>query len=349
MRRKSIKLIVSFSLVLIAACDEPETVVTDIVHPDGSVTRKIEMKNMENKFDISNIQVPFDSTWIVKDSLEINNEGDTTWVKRAEKLFKNIDEINRDYQADSGSNKEAERKAEFKKKFKWFNTRYRFAEIIDKTLSSGYPVAEFLNQEELKWFYSPENVTHDKLIGPDSIKFKAFNDTVSKKCDRWIFHCLFSEWITSFVSLTNGKADIDLTLESLKKRENDFVRIAEANDKEFDSLWTNGIILKEFIGEADARKFKAEADSAANLATHQVTIDFHNYYVKVVMPGRLTGTNGFIDSTGTILWPVKAEYFLTQPYEMWAESKTPNIWTRIVSGVFILFVIAGIIFKAIKK
>jgi hypothetical protein len=34
---------------------------------------------------------------------------------------------------------------------------------------------------------------------------------------------------------------------------------------------------------------------------------------------------------------------------MWAESKEPNKWAWIVSGIFLLFVLAGIIFKSIKK
>ena len=33
--------------MLVVSCNEPETVVTDYVHPDGSVTRKIEMKSIE--------------------------------------------------------------------------------------------------------------------------------------------------------------------------------------------------------------------------------------------------------------------------------------------------------------
>ena len=114
------------ALVLAASCDEPETVVTNIVHADGSVTRRIEMKNLENKFEVSDLQVPFDSTWTIRDSLEINKEGDTIWVKRAEKLFASVDEINRTYFSDSGANKEIKRHAEFRKKFRWFNTEYRF-------------------------------------------------------------------------------------------------------------------------------------------------------------------------------------------------------------------------------
>ncbi|MCX6330349.1 MAG: hypothetical protein NTZ85_12670 [Bacteroidia bacterium] len=349
MKRKSLKLAISFILVMIVSCDEPETVVTDVVHPDGSVTRKIEMRNMENKFKIKDIQIPFDSTWTVRDSLEIDKKGDTTWVKRAEKFFVSTDELNKAYQADSGNNREISRRAEFRKKFKWFNTEYKFAEIIDKELPNNYFVTEFLNQEELNWFYSPTEIKHGKLSGPDSLKYKALNDTVSKKSDRWVVKCLASEWITSFVKLTEGKAGNDLTVESLKKREDDLVKLAEINDEKFDSLWNNGIILKEFLGEANALKFKTEADSAANLSSERVFISFHNYQVRIVMPGKLTGTNGFIDSTGIMLWPVQSEYFLTQPYEMWAESKTSNKWTWIVSGVFILFVIAGIIFRSIKK
>jgi hypothetical protein len=349
MKRKSLKLAISFILVMIVSCDEPETIVTDIVHPDGSVTRKIEMRNMENKFKIKDIQVPFDSTWTVKDSVEIDKKGDTTWVKRAEKLFLNADEINKSYKTDSGNNREISRRAEFTKKFKWFNTEYKFAEIIDKELPDNYPVTQFLNQEELNWFYSPTEIKHEKMSGPDSLKYKAFNDTVSKKSDKWVLKCLASEWITSFVKLSEGKDGNELTLESLKKRENDLVKIAEINDEKFDSLWKNGIILKKFLGEANALKFKTEADSAANLASERVFVSFHNYQVRIVMPGKLTATNGFMDSTGMMIWPVVSEYFLTQPYEMWAESKTSNKWTWIVSGIFILFVIAGIIFKSIKK
>jgi hypothetical protein len=67
------------------------------------------------------------------------------------------------------------------------------------------------------------------------------------------------------------------------------------------------------------------------------------------MPGKLIGTNGFVDSTGIMLWPVKSDFFVTEPYEMWAESKTPNNWAWIVTGVFLMFVLTGILFKTLRK
>jgi hypothetical protein len=349
MKRKSVKLTVSLILMLIASCDEPETVVTNFVHPDGSVTRVIEMRSLKNNFKKSDFKVPFDSTWDIKDYIEINKKGDTTWIKKAVKQFKNTDEINLAYKSDSGANKELSRKSGFIKRFKWFNTEFRFSERIDKELSFGYPVKDFLNKEELLYFYSPENLKHEKETGPDSLKFRALSDSLKYKTDLWYTKNIVSEWIVVFSNLIAGKADKDLTRESLKAREEEFVKIVELNGQKFDSLWSKGIILGKLIGEENALKYKTEADTALESVTKDFLINSKDYSVRIVMPGKLIGTNGFIDSSQVLLWPVKSDFFLTEPYEMWAESKIPNRWAWFVSGLFLLFVITGVIRKVIKK
>jgi hypothetical protein len=345
MKNSKLKIIIATALAIVASCNEPKTVVTDVIHSDGSVTRRIEIKNAENKFKASDIQIPLDNTWTVRDSVEISKNGDTVWVKRAEKLFKNVEAINRDYNADSSYNKSITRKAAFSKNFRWFHTGYRFSETIDKKMSNGYPVSDFLNPEELAWFYSPYNINESKRNGPDSLKYKALSDTVKKKTDRWWAKSIVSEWIGGFTRLTTGKAGKEVSFESLKAREDEFVRRLEADDKKFDSLWENGVILKEYIGEVNALKYKAEADSSMNMVVNDVFVNFRDYTLRIVMPGQVTGTNGFIDSTNVLNWPVQSNYFLTEPYEMWAESKVPNRWAWIVSGLFLLFVVTGIIIK----
>jgi len=67
------------------------------------------------------------------------------------------------------------------------------------------------------------------------------------------------------------------------------------------------------------------------------------------MPGKVIGTNGFIDSSQVLLWPVKSDFFITEQYEMWAESKVPNLWAWILSGLFIVFVITGLAIRIKKK
>jgi hypothetical protein len=348
MKSKTLKIVLIAILGIIVSCDDPETVVTDIVHADGSVLRKIEMKNLENKFEINKIQVPFDSTWSVRDSIEINGK-DTTWVKRAEKLFANVSDLNKMYAADSGYNRQTKRSCEFVRKFRWFNTEYKFSEIVDKQFKYGYPVRDFLNADELAFFNSTDKAQSKFENGPDSLKYKAMKDTVDVKTEKWLSKSAASEWIKEFSDLTANKGGEELSFKSLKSRENELYSIAFQDMEHFDSLWKNGIILKRFIGEDNMNKFRAEADSSINIVSRRLFVDFHSYTVKIVMPGKLIGTNGLIDSSKNLFWPVKTDFFYTEPYVMWAESKESNKWAWIVTGVFILFVIAGVIFKSIKR
>ena len=349
MKKNAIKSVLVIVLLIAFSCEEPETIVTNTVHADGTVTRKIEMRNNQNKFKLSDLQVPFDSTWTIKDTIEIGKKKDTTFIKTAEKLFKNVEEINKSYLADKGANKNIKRKAGFIKKFKWFNTEYRYSELLDKRISNGYPIKDFLNQEELNYFYSPESIKRDKKNSPDSLKYRAFEDTISRKTDNWTLKNMASDWIAKFSGLVEGKAGNDLSRESLKARQDEYMKLIKTYDNKFDSLWKAGVILKEMIGEKNAVRFRTEADTAIEMITRDIFVNFKDYSVRIIMPGKLIGTNGFIDKTEILLWPVKSDYFMTEPYEMWAESKTPNKWTWIVTGVFVLFVITGLAIRLFRK
>ena len=353
MKHKPIKLVILLILLMVGSCNEPETVVTDFVHPDGSVTRVIEMKSItekpEDRFKPSDLQVPLDKSWKIKDSTEVNKKGDTLWTRRAEKLFRNVDEINSLYKLDTGKNKESSRHAGFKKSFRWFNTEFRFSEMIDEKLSTGFPVKDFLNAEELLYFYSPENLKYEKENGTDSLKFRSLSDSVSQKTDKWAMKNIVSEWIIEFTKLTDGRGGKEISRESLKAREDELVKIFEIKSDKIDSLLKNGVLLKEIIGETNAMEFRPEADSAFSIVKRNFWDSFKDYSVRIVMPGKLTGTNGFIDSCKMLLWPVKSDYFLTQPYEMWAESKIPNRWAWVVSGLFLIFVLTGVIIRVKKS
>ncbi len=346
---KTLKTVLLVVLLIGFSCDEPKTTVTNIVHPDGSVTRKIEMRNSKNLFKLSDQQVPFDSTWVIKDTIVIGVKSDTTWIKTAEKLFRNVEEINNSYLTNKGANKEFKRESAFNKRFRWFNTEYRFSEAIDKIMSHGYPVKDFLNHEELEYFYSPENITSEKLRSADSLKYRALEDTLKKKTDLWLEKSLVSEWVYEFSRLIAGKPGNDLSSESLKAREDEFLKIIAKYDNKFDSLWANGVILKEMIGEKNAIIYKTEADTSIAIVTRILSTNFKDYSVRIVMPGKVIGTNGFIDKTEALLWPVKSDYFFTEPYEMWAESKVTNRWAWIVTGFFILFVVTGLLIRVFRK
>jgi hypothetical protein len=348
MKKIKLRVIVFLMLMVVVSCDEPDTVVTNIIHIDGSVTRKIEMRNSKNKFEKTDLQVPFDSTWTLTDSYEVSPKGDTTWIKRAEKLFKNVEAINLTYHNDSSINGKIARRACLIKKFRWFNTEYRFSEIVGDQLS-GYPLTDYLNNEEREYFYSPEYIKFNKEHGPDSIHYRKMSDTIKLKTDQWTIKNVASLWLNEFSRLTGPKAGPELSKASLMTREGEFIEIINENQDKFDSLWAKGVLLRKFIGDEDAVKFKTEADSALTLVFNRIFIDFRDYSLRIVMPGKLTGTNGYIDSTRNLLWPVKSDFFITDQYEMWAESKTPNLWAWVVSGIFLVFIFTGIIIKKVPS
>ncbi len=349
MKRVALKSVLLSTIMVLLSCDEPITVVTNYVHSDGSVTRHIEMRSSKNKFKVSDLQVPFDNTWTIKDTLIVGLKKDTTWIKTAEKLFRNIDEINLSYKSDSGANKGISRKAAFVKKFRWFNTIYRYSENIDKTMRYGYPVSDFLNKEELNYFYTPQTINDEKLKGADSLKYKAIADSVKNKTDRWSEKCVFSEWVGEFCDLIEARGGSDNLRDTFKLKEGEFVELLKKNQNKLDSLWKEGVILKEMIGEKNAKEFRSEADSAVNLMAKRVFPDFKDYSVKIIMPGKVIGTNGFIDETDQLLWPVKSDYFIAEPYEMWAESGVVNKWAWIVTGIFLIFVITGLVIRIVSK
>ena len=366
MKRISLKLVLIMTFLMLSSCNE--TVVTNIVHPDGSVTRRIEIKDQDKKsFQKENFRVPFDESWTISDTFEVSFHGDTvrgdtTWIRKAEKLFKNVSEINKEYENDKGSNKDFVREARFSKKFRWFNTLYTFSENIEKSFIYGYPVGQYLSGRELEYFYMPENILNERKKGPDSTMVKQIEDTLNSKKDHWFLMCCISEWREEFLRLAQKKGLKDITSESLMNKDPEIVNMLEKSietyanadpkdsvEFQYDSVFRN--IVKTALGDDFPGKYETEIDTTLNILMNRFNKhdQFQSYSVKTIMPGSMVATNGFIDQKGEILWSVKSDFFLTQNYQMWAESKTSNTWAWIVSGVFLLFVLAGFLFRLYKK
>lgn len=348
MERKALKSVILLALFVLFSCKE--TVVTNIVHKDGSVTRMIVTKDTEKKsIYTENCCVPCDNTWSIKDSFELKNEGDTTWVRTAKKLFKNVEEINKEYSNDTGVNQNFEREARFSKKFRWFNTTYTFSENIDKSFSYGYPIGQYLNKQELEYFFMPENLLNDRRNGPDSLLVKQMEDTVKYKSEKWVEMCLISEWKGEFLKLAGQKGFGDKNIEFLKDKDSLIYSMLEKAEKDskfnYDSVFI--AIMKVVFGDEMYLVYKPELDSSIKILENRFATasSFEGYTMKTRMPGKIIDNNGFMGQNEEIEWPVKMEFFLTQPYQMWAVSKISNTWAWAVSGVFVLFVVTGLIMR----
>ncbi len=348
MNSKTLKMIVSIMLVIIVSCDEPETVVTNIINKDGSITRQVVMRSAKNNFNQSEIQIPVDSSWAIKDSCIISEKGDTTWIRTAEKHFTDIKELNYEYVNDSSCNRMAKRSAYLKTNFKWFNTIYRFSEKIDKNLSNGYPVSGFFNDEELQWFYTPWKDQEAKRDGIDSVRYRVLSDSVNKRTNEWLFNSIVSEWVHEFSAQIYRKDGKVISEDTLKIWENRMLQLLKKSEEDFDSLWKYGFALETSVSKHYAEKYRIEADSSLELVEEKIVLPFKLYDMRFIMPGKLIGSNGFVDSSKILSWSVYSDYFFTEDYEMWAESKVPNFRAWVVSGVFVLFVITGLVIRKRK-
>ncbi|RPI45167.1 MAG: hypothetical protein EHM46_02005 [Bacteroidetes bacterium] len=362
--------------MLLFSCDL-DTRVINTVHRDGSVTRKVIMKGgKDSVFDPEFYRVPVDSSWTMVESCEIGEENDTTWILTAEKWFAGVDEINQDYMNDSGTNRILERSAHFTKSFRWFINVYRFSERVETILDAEVPASEFLDEEELKFYYMPDQGRQELFNSPDSVRFRDLEERVDSLAEIWTWTAFVRQWIDLFYEQAGNDPGLKITREEMMALTPMFIRQlldydiwdphvegeSEGMDGKDNSeedagdqdLWN---VIVPVLGKEFYRTYSAVIDSAGAVLETMLEPFFgtSDYDVEIRMPGRITGSNGYAvadpDSAmnESMLWKVTSEYFLTMPYEMWVESRESNYWAWIVTAVFLVFVIFGLLLRRSRK
>jgi len=369
--------------MLLFSCDL-ETHVINTVHEDGSVTRKVIMKgDKESVFDPELYRVPVDSTWNIKETFEVGENNDTTWLLTAEKWFAGVQEINRGYEADSGINSSLERSVSFEKRFRWFTTVFRFTERVESILEVEFPVSGFMSREELEYFYMPDRAWQSLLGGPDSTFYREQEERIDSVTEVWMWTGFVRQWIDLFYTRCGADPRLEISREEMMALDSLFVRqlVEDENSGEENDSDRAGMNIKSSTEEAEGEegaeeaeddlagvivpvlgrgfyeKFRSEIDSAGSEleGMFEAYIATEEYDVEIRMPGRIIASNGYavtdVDTinAGNILWMVSSEYFLTQPYEIWVESQVSNYWAWIVTAIFLACLVTGLVAKGRKR
>ncbi|HSO78142.1 MAG TPA: hypothetical protein VLQ76_06200 [Bacteroidales bacterium] len=323
--KKKAALTLILSLILFS-CVGPETTVTNTVNSDGSILRRVEMSNTENKFLKQQLRVPVDSTWAFNDSISVSEKGDTTWYRTAGKRFINADAINQAYLSDSGANRGVARTAFFERRFRWFTTTYYFSETCGKSLLHALPAEKFLSPEEIGFMNMPRKVKIELLNGADSSEYRTLSDTLDEKSEIWFARSVISEWIEIAGALCEASGKDSLTTEMLRSHEDDFFKQLGEN-AEF------GAGCDSVLGAGIYEAFQTELDSARKVTEEKfdLSFSFSEYTMQVVMPSEIISTNGYRDADGRVSWPVSGELFLNTDYIMYAQSRTINYWAIIIT------------------
>lgn len=331
-------------LVFLHGCNEPETIVTNVVHPDGSITRKVEMRTSKREFDPEEFRVPVDSTWTHSYSFEVSEGGDTTRVLVAEKLFPDAGSITEEYSREWGSaNSALVRSAIFRKSFRWFTTSYRFTEKVQRSLPYGYPVSNFLSNEEVEYLMLPGSVADDLREGADSIYYSALGDSVEAHIELWFMKGWVNGWVLVAGKMLEEAGADEEFIGVFQGYEN---KLLESMDP-FESSLSS--ILLSLLGEETMTRYGSVFDAAEDSVEINMELfwSFGEYTVKTLMPGNLKDCNGYISASGEVAWQVRPELYFFEDYTMWAESHRANRWAWYVSGGFVLLVAAGIVIRKI--
>lgn len=342
-------------MIMLLSCNYRKTHVVNTIHRDGSVTRKVVVETNTQKFlEPKTFDVPIDNSWKKEITIDIDEKSnDTTWYLTAEKHFESVDEINEGYNNDLGENRAMNRKAGFSKRFRWFTTVFRFNETVEPIFNISCPISDFLTEEELDFFYLPEKIQVNLKDGPDSTRIKAISDSVEEKSEKWLWTCEIRQWTEIFYDLFEDDPRLEISRDQMKLNEPRFVRQFMEGDSA-DDLET---AFQYAVGEEFFNTFESEINHAVTLLEEldKTFWSGHAYDLEIRMPGKLIASNGYARTEADsaigegILWTVTSGYFLTEEYEMWAESKVNNYYIWLITGLFILFVAIGMVLNGRKK
>jgi len=326
------------------SCDGPETVITNFVHADGSITRRVEMRSSEEIVSPEECKVPIDSTWNTFKEIELSENGDTTWVIVSEKTFPNADSINADYLSGKDMNFFAKRSAHFGKKFRWFSTVYTFTEKVERILQYGYPINDYLTGEAWNYFMLPQSVADELIEGTDSLKYKMAADSVESQGEKWLNATLLSGWFREASQLLKEEGVDSITIADFSAGEKLMQGLV------YDIMDSEPVSLS-FMGEEFIVKYQDIIERAEDKVDKdlEVFMAFSGYTMQTIMPGKLIRGNGYLSSSGEVSWPVKPELFLCDDYLMKAESRIVNVPLCVISALFVLLVVAGYVYRRLNR
>jgi len=386
---KIMKYLFSFMLLvaLVSGCKEylKYTITTRIL-PDGSIERTMLVEGGDSSLlegDFSSVlkgslPVPHDSTWEITTGYQIKSTSDTTrdtlYYCKAIKVFSNSDELNKELNWDTLRESQVTRQVKVEKRFRWFNTFYRYAETYKQIFPfTRIPVTDYLSDKELElyhagdgeFYYSPETnelllkkdtLTRNALSKSDSASMNKIKESLEKKYEEWMFASIFEDYFDA-VKVALDKSG------TMKPAE---------TDKTHDRLWS---IFKDQV-ESDSSELSTDSsyfpllkfasgfyqvDTGILHQANRSGLDDFNWRLNhmgdvgesftnmAIMPGVIISSNSTTINGNTVSWEFDADLFNEKDYTLLAESKKVNKGPVIVTGAFILMLLIGLVAGMVTK
>jgi hypothetical protein len=380
-RSKIMNHIGSFVLLVILASGCVEYTITTRVLPDGSIERTIVVKGDSSDILKGSLPVPVDSTWNISRAYEYKSEGDSTsekqYVYKASKVFRNSAELNKELNPVSEAKGRIMREVKVEKKFRWFNTFYKYAETYKQTFPfHRKPVDEFLNDRELELvladdkdlYYSRESdalmIIKDTLVRPalsvkDSARMKELREAIEKKFYLWARTNVYEEYFDALKAALDKSglmkpAETEETRDSLFARFDTCYTDIDSFFNRMDDQYGNNLLeLASNYYHADtARLHQANRTGfdAFDKKLENIEPVFGDSYVNLtIMPGIIISSNSTEINGNTASWDIDSNRFYAKDYTLLVESKKINKGLAIASGAIVVLLLIGLAAGMFRK
>jgi hypothetical protein len=353
------------SLLLLASCGTDYTISTRI-YADGSCERIMTAKLDSTDYEGKNpFFIPIDSSWTQEVSYSPDTAEDKTIATvTVHKKFASVAKMNDEYHR----NKADERPnllISLKRKFRWFYSIYHYEE----TYLKHFPFHHF----DIKEYYSPEElevIIYDKadsvlMAGMDSLEIKAYEKELIESEERYFYDNTFEEFYLELTRLDSiaksghltslGFNNFKDTLKEALVGRFDKNKVKQDNEVTKDT--TAAQILAFLDSHFSTRTFTGlmEVDSLAFTKFDEAfSIDLEanqtdSYQHEITLPGMLLETNAQQILEGTPVWDFTLSAYFYSDFTMWAESRKPNNWAFIVTGILVLLMLVFAVFHIRKR
>jgi hypothetical protein len=368
----------SFLLVFILASGCLEYTITTRIMPDGSIERIMEVKGDSASIFKGCLPVPVDSTWEITDGFEERPQSDTsgekTYVYKARKVYPNDKALNKELNPDSAGAGQVCRHVKVEKKFRWFNTFYRYEETYHQLFPfSNKPVNDYLTDDELKLMHADDNELHyspdeDKLVlindtlsgailsVRDSVRMNELKKDIELKYMNWIKDNLFEAY---FDVVRSSLSQMGIMKPEVADKTRDSLFSYLENHYEFELLMnedtSTGDLLQLMaayynvdsarLHESNKKDFD-ELESKMEFLLPIINDSFTNF---TIMPGLIIETNSVKINGNTASWDVDSQLFFEKDYVLYIESRTVNKGAIVISGIILTLVIILLVAGMVKK
>jgi hypothetical protein len=347
--------IISSIIFIFSACQDSGYKMLTTINEDGTCAREF-TELADSAFMVGDtaksnpFPFPIDTTFEISwtyDSLKSNSVWPLEkWEKNnkkkkvtiiAKKLFSSVvDMAGFDY-LERGDWKSLRPYVSYNRKFRWFYTYHRFSETFPRIKTfDRVSINKYLTEEEVKMWFQGHNFCFEGMNG---IEISEHLSQIEKKINQWIDRNVYEEHIHAIVNnieLLDAPgidakkllAEKDSIYKSCKKKEKDI----DFDIKVLDNYFNTNAFTDMFEKH---KRLEHEIDSALSF------FDFYGNQLeyRLVMPGKIINTNSATKNSDTLSWKVDAYRFSMHDYEMYANSRTPNIWAFIVSAIIIIMVV----------